>query len=136
MPSLTPLPQLPLNERRRTPRFLVTPVTPLTVGVAVLGTGWKPRSFTGRVRDMSEAGLAIVLPLDESRAEIAEGRRALVAVVSLPETTITLSVVTVHCSPLGDGANGKGYVVGVRITEMCEGDRDLLAEFLAGGNEG
>jgi hypothetical protein len=113
----------------------VNHVIPLRVGVAVLGSGWTPRSFTGHVRDMSVAGLAIILPDDESCAGLAEGCRDLVAVASLPETTITLSAVAVHCNPVG-GAKGKGYVVGAHITEMREGDHSLLAEFLAGSSEG
>lgn len=136
MPSLIALKQLPANERRRAPRFLVTPATPLFVGVAALDAKGKPRTFTGRVRDISELGLSIVLPPDEECGMLADKGRELMMVVSLPKGTITPRGAVVHCNEFREGEAGSGYIIGVRFTEVSEGDGKLIAEFLKVGVRG
>jgi hypothetical protein len=53
------------GERRHTPRYLVPPGSLLVVGVVVRDAEGKAKTFTGRARDVSLTGLAIVLPPDE-----------------------------------------------------------------------
>ena len=130
MSSLIVLKPLPANERRRWPRFLVSPVTPLVVGVAILDAKGKPHTFTGRVRDLSEAGLSIVLPPDEECGQVADYGHELTAVISVSQGAITARGAAVYCHLITEGVAGSGYVVGMRFTEVSEGDRRRLAEFL------
>jgi hypothetical protein len=136
MPSLIALKQLPANERRRAPRFLVKLETPLFVGVASVNAKGKPRTFTGRVRDISELGLSIVLPPGEECGMLADKGRELMMVISLPKGTLTPRGAVVHCNEFDGGEAENGYVIGVRFTEVSEGDGKLIAEFLKAGVNG
>lgn len=128
MPRLTRLTQLEEGERRRAPRYLVPRAEPLAVGVAVLGSGGGPRSLTGRVKDISETGLAILLPKGKTCRELSERGLPLAIVLTLPSGVIKLRAEVAHCSTRR-GRWG-GYLVWVRITEIHEEDHDRLIEYI------
>jgi hypothetical protein len=111
---------------------LVPSGTPLVVGVAVLDGGGKPRTFTGRARDVSRSGLAVILPPDESCGELVGNSRSLLVVVSLPAGVIQFTAPPAYCHPPGADQSERGYVVGVRITEISGHDQSLLDEYLRG----
>jgi hypothetical protein len=92
----------------------------------------KPRTFTGRARDVSQSGMAIVLPPDDDCGELVGERRSLLAVVSLPSGVIRFTAAPAYCRPPGEGQTGHGYVVGVHITEISEHPQSLLDEYLNG----
>ncbi|HEY9284321.1 MAG TPA: PilZ domain-containing protein [Pyrinomonadaceae bacterium] len=131
MPSLIRLLPLEEDERRRRPRYLVPPEEPLVVGVAVVGGG-RLRTLTGRVRDISEAGLSILLPDDEACGEMAERGRTVVVVLTLPSGTITMRAEVAHCAAPGARGEGGGYLFGVSITEIDAEDYDRLAGYIGG----
>jgi hypothetical protein len=58
--------------------------------------------------------------------------RSLLVVVSLPAEMIRLIAAPVYCHPLGGGQTGRGYVVGVSVTEIGEHDQCMLGEYLGG----
>jgi hypothetical protein len=120
------------DERRRAPRYLVPPGSPLVVGVVVRDAEGKATTFTGRARDVSRSGLAIVLPPDETCGELVSKSLSLLAVVSLPAGVIRLTAAPVYCHPPGEGQAEPGYVVGVSIAEISEHDQSLLDEYLSG----
>ena len=123
---------LPGGERRRSPRYPVPPGVPLVVGVAVTdGTG-KPRTFTGRARDVSPHGLAILMPPDESCGELVGNSHSFAVVVSLPAGVIQFRAAPAYCHPPDEGQAASGYVVGVRIAEISEQSQSLLEEYLQG----
>lgn len=114
MPSR--LRQLPPGgaERRATPRHLVPPDSQLVVGVAVTDGESKPMTFSGRVRDISRRGMAIILPPDDTCRELAGKSPALLVVVSLPAGVIHFSAAPVYCHVPQPGQAEPGYVFGVR----------------------
>jgi len=91
----------------------------------------RPRSLTGRVRDISGTGLSILLPKGETCAELTERGLPLAVVLALPSGVIRLRAEVAHCAARR-GRRG-GYVVGVRISEISAADHDLLTEYIAGG---
>lgn len=131
MPNLIRLLPLEDNERRRAPRYLVPDAELLVVGVALEGGGGRPRTLTGRVRDLSASGLALLLPTGEACEELAERGRQLLVVVTLPSGVVRLRAEVAHCAARrGRGGRPLGYLVGVRITEIAAEDYERLAEYI------
>jgi hypothetical protein len=130
VPSLIRLTQLEEGERRVAPRYLVPRHEPLVAGVAVIGAGGKPRTLTGRVRDLSETGLALLLPRGETCRELTERGLPLAVVVTLPSGVVRLRAEVAHCSTRR-GRWG-GFLVGVRIAEIAAEDFDRLVEYIGG----
>jgi hypothetical protein len=129
------LKQQHLVERRKSPRLLVPPDTTLIVGLAFLGEKGKPRTLTARVRDLSATGLGIELPEEEPCGELGERDRQLAVVFKLPGGVVKLRAETARCEP-PDAVAAKGNrVAGVRITEIGEGERRLLDEYLRARSE-
>ncbi|HEY9283740.1 MAG TPA: PilZ domain-containing protein [Pyrinomonadaceae bacterium] len=118
------------DERRQWPRYLVPAEEPIVAGVALTDSDGRPRTLTGRVRDVSEAGLLLSLPTDESCAEFSERGRTLAVVLTLPSGVITLRARVAHCTAPDGRPGGGGYVVGVSIIEIREGDQDRLVEYI------
>ena len=128
MPSLIRLLTLSEGERRVSPRYLIPVKEPLVVGVAVMDPDGRPRSLTGRVKDVSETGLAILLPKGETCRELTERGLPLAIVLTLPSGVIRLRAEVAHCSTRR-GRWG-GYLVGVRISEIAADDYDRLVEYI------
>jgi hypothetical protein len=103
----------------------------LVVGVAVTDAEGKARTFTGRARDVSRAGLAVVLAPDETCGELVGNSRSLLVVISLPAGVINFRASPVYCRPPDEDQSEHYYVVGVRIIEISEHDQTLLDEYLA-----
>lgn len=130
MPNLIRLAQLEEDERRQWPRYLVPPEGPVVAGVALTGPGGRARTLTGRVRDISEAGLSLSLPVDEACGEFSERGRALAVVLTLPSGMIALRARVAYCTA-PDGRPGEGgYLVGVSIIEIREEDHNRLVEYI------
>ncbi|HEY9282666.1 MAG TPA: PilZ domain-containing protein [Pyrinomonadaceae bacterium] len=115
------------GERRRSPRYLVPEEDPLLVGLVVVGSAG--RTLAGRVRDISETGLSILLPEGESCADLSKPGRELAAVLSLPSGVVRLRAEVVHCSAQSGGSGGQ--LVGACISEISAGDRDRLGTYIA-----
>jgi hypothetical protein len=130
VPHLIRLQPLAGDERRQWPRYLVPPEEPLIAGVALLDSAGRPRTLTGRVRDISEAGLSLSLPIDEACAEFSGRGRTLAVVLALPSGVITLRARVAHCTAPEERPGGGGYLVGVSIVEIHEEDQDRLAEYI------
>jgi hypothetical protein len=130
-PNLTKLLPLQENERRQWPRYLVPDEETVVVGVALLGAGERRLSLTGRVRDISEAGLSLLLPTGEECGELSEHGRSLAVFLTLPSGTIRLRAEIAHCDARrGRGGALLGYQVGVRIREIAAEDHDRLIEYI------
>ena len=127
MPSLIRLLTRNGGERRRSPRYLVPEEEPLLVGLVVVGRGG--RTLTGRVRDISETGLSILLPEGKACGGLSEPGRALAAVLSLPSGVVRLRAEVVHCSARHGGSGG--LLVGACISEISAEDRDRLGAYIA-----
>ena len=130
-PNVTKLLPIEENERRGWPRRLVPDEEPVIAGVALLGAGERRLSLTGRVRDISEAGLSLLLPTGEECGELSERGRSLAIVLTLPSGTIRLRAEVAHCDARrGRGGALLGYHAGVRIREIAAEDHDRLIEYI------
>lgn len=130
MPRLVRLDPLEEDERRQWPRYLVPPEYPLVVGVALTEAEGRPRTLTGRAIDISEAGLSLSLPTDESCGEFSERGRTLAVVLTLPSGVIALRARVAYCTAPDERPGEGGYVVGVSIVEIREEDHDRLVEYI------
>jgi len=129
-PNLIKLLPLEENERRQWPRYLVPAEAPVVAGVALMDSEGRPRTLTGRVRDISEAGLSLSFPGDENCGELSERGRTLAVVLALPSGVITLRARVAHCATRGGPAGTVGRVVGVSIVEIHAEDHDRLVEYI------
>jgi hypothetical protein len=104
----------------------------LTVGVERPNVGGRPSNLPtaiyGYTRDVSETGLALVLPeLHVGGYQFGIPGRTIPIRLKLPRTPVEMQVAYVRDAPLEDGA---GYLVGVRIVEMKPRDRAYYQSFL------
>ncbi|MCA1850732.1 MAG: PilZ domain-containing protein, partial [Acidobacteria bacterium] len=97
MPKLIRLPPFAENERRLPPRYLVPDEEPLAAGVALTDDAGRRRSLTGRVRDISEAGLLLLLTTGEACGELCVRGSSLAVVLALPSGVIRLRAEVAHC---------------------------------------
>ena len=130
MPNLIKLQPLEEDERRRWPRYLVPPEEYLIAGVAVVSGEGRPRTLTGRVHDISEVGLSLLMPDDESCGELSERGLTLAVVLTLPSGVVKLRGEVAHCAAPGGQHGEDSYLFGVHIAEIDAEDHDRLIEYI------
>lgn len=123
---------------RRSPRHqarhevcLTAPISLLDVQAEAVRGQEKPLTLFGSTRDLSEAGVALVvpfLPIDESYCW--EESDSLQITLYLPTGVVSMQVAPVRCRPLDDKEPGKGFFMGAQITEIDEVERASLTEYL------
>ena len=88
----------------------------------------------GSTRNISESGLAIVLSSLrlESRLITDEDCRLRIVLDIYPKGLVEMEAVAVRSEQLKDGEKDAGYLIGVCITDISDGDRALYLEYLAG----
>ncbi len=87
--------------------------------------------FIGHTRNLSETGLALVLytiRLEDRHLNILDG--ALRILLDLPTGPVQIHAVTVRCERLDENEAESGYLVGVRITKMSDGEWVRLVNYL------
>ena len=116
-----------VGNRRRAPRHRVR--LPVFVSLLETAQGAPPAGVAGHTRDVSDGGLALVLPV------IRVGGRYLVGdgltlrfTLKLPDASARLYGRPVRYERLEGGPSESGYLVGVRLNP--DGDRALLADYL------
>jgi hypothetical protein len=117
------------HERRKTPR-LKTRCEVTLVGDAsmldILSKDDDSNKLTlfGSTLDMSESGMAFIVPaflVDENFCT--DEGSSLQLRLELPAGTISLRASPVHCKPLNQRNPSDGSIIGARIMEMDEEDR-------------
>ena len=103
------------------------------------GSGPLPPSFSQRLtlkgcaRDISESGLALVLPaVHLGGLYFTNGERKLYVSLDLDDRTLELEVLPVRYEQLSDAA---GYLVGAKIVAMSERDRAAFSDVLHGARQ-
>ncbi|MCA1593560.1 MAG: PilZ domain-containing protein [Acidobacteria bacterium] len=120
-----------VGNRRRAPRYRAR----LAVAVSLLDSRARthPSALEGHTHDLSDGGLAVVLPA------IRIGDRYLTGASHTLRITLKLpsGAIQIHGSPMcyerldaGEGVTETGYLVGVKIKEMSDKDRALFDEYL------
>jgi hypothetical protein len=125
-----------VGNRRRAPRYQ----THLEIGLAlsVRLSGAKARTpraeelrLAGYTRDVSESGLAIIVPAIRIGGQyITDGNCLLQITLKLPNGTINLQGTPARYSPLDEDAADTGYLIGVQIERMSDNDRTIFNSYL------
>ncbi|HEY6189283.1 MAG TPA: PilZ domain-containing protein [Pyrinomonadaceae bacterium] len=97
------------------------------------GADARARLLIGSTRNVSETGLAIVVPtLRVGSNLITEENCTLRIVLDIyPEGVVEMDAVVVHHRQFDEKDTEAGYLVGVSISEMSEDDRRHYLEYLA-----
>ena len=123
-----------VGNRRRTPRYRVrwpVSVSPLEARKSPNGAR-RPTgaALSGFTRDVSASGLGLILPaIRINDVYLTEGR-TLEILIEHESGPIIIYAVAVRYEKLEEEEAEKGYLVGMRIMEMEEGDRSRFIESL------
>ncbi|MGB7922708.1 MAG: PilZ domain-containing protein [Pyrinomonadaceae bacterium] len=118
-----------IGDRRRAPRVRARIPFKLSLpGVRKHANGERrPPSLEGFTRDVSATGLALILPAIRIGEHYLTGDgRVLHIVLDFPNGPLQVDAVPVRYERLDEGDPEKGYIVGVRITEISDHDRARL----------
>jgi hypothetical protein len=124
-----------LGNRRRSPRYklrLSVRVTPASSAKPATRASAEPDSVYGYTRDVSSSGLALILPsIRINNIYLAGEDRRLEVLIENESDPIVLYGSPTRYEKLeeGEGAD-KGYLIGVRITEMSDEDRARFLRLL------
>ena len=116
-------------DRRRAPRYKVR--LPVLVSLLDAASNAQPANASGHTRDVSEDGLAVMLP------NIRVGERYLVGdavtlriTLKLPDASVRLYCTPVRYERLEEGQPDPGFIIGIRLDEASDRDRALLYDYL------
>jgi PilZ domain len=121
------------NNRRIGPRYRAR----VAVSVSVIEpeteeSQWP--SVLAYTRDVSRAGMAIVLPSSRLGCyELNEGDYIVRIVLAISaQASVHITARLAHCGVFSEDETGSGYLIGVKIEEMSAEDRLLYDEFIGG----
>ena len=123
-----------LGNRRRLPRYRVrlsVRVSPVRAATPTRVNTSEQDALYGYTRDMSASGLALVLPAIRINNIYLMGEgRTLEILIEHESEPIVIYAVPVRYERLEEGEADKGYLIGVRISEMTDGDRTRFTALL------
>lgn len=97
-----------------------------------LNGGRKLSSIEGHTLDLSERGLALVVPaIRLGEHHLVGENRTLNVKLELPDGPIQMQVAPVRYESLEEHETETGYLIGARIVTMAEEDRARFSEYLA-----
>ncbi len=125
-----------VGNRRRAPRYVTHLEVGLALNVSLPGADARqkdgdPVRLAGYTRDISASGLALIVPTIRVGGQYVTGEtRRLRIMLKLPTGPIEIHAAPVRYSPLEEGGDDTGYLVGVQITGMSDEDRALYDAYL------
>ena len=122
------------GNRRRSPRFRVrvnVKVSPSEGRKKPTDGGRPSTTIGGYTRDISAKGLALITPAIRVGDIYLSGGRTLEILIEIPGGPVVAYAVAVRYEKLDLEEEENGYLVGVKITEMSDGDRMRWAEYLS-----
>jgi hypothetical protein len=121
------------NDRRRMSRRQVR----LPVSVSLIETDapadavHRPLAVLGYTRDISVDGLALILPSISMGGDITDRENYMLRIIlALPVGDVEMNAIAVRHERLDTNSPDIGYLIGARISEMSERERDLYLEYL------
>jgi PilZ domain len=126
------------SNRRRSPRFKAQLKARLLFSVMLSGEASTARSgrlhLVGHTKDISEIGLALVVPIAEIDERYLVGETTKMQIeLYLPKGAIKITARPVHYKSLdessGESVFSEGYLIGAEITRVS--DQDLFIEYLS-----
>ncbi|HEY0319489.1 MAG TPA: PilZ domain-containing protein [Pyrinomonadaceae bacterium] len=116
-----------LGNRRRSPRYRVrlsVRVSPVRAARPARVSLTEQDALYGYTRDISSSGLALILPAIRINSIYLMGEdRTLEILIEHESEPMVIYAVPTRYEKLEEGAADKGYLIGVRITEMSAEDR-------------
>jgi hypothetical protein len=92
----------------------------------------KSQRIEGHTRDISADGVALVLPAIRIGDHYLAGENhPLLVHLQLPDQMIEIHTVAVRYDSFADEGETAGYIVGARITQLGQEDRELFVAYLA-----
>ena len=126
-----------VGNRRAAPRYTTHLEAALILSISLSEGGNKsnaggpPLRLAGYTRDISESGLALIVPSIHIGGQYLTNQgRTLDITLKLPTGPIQLQATPARYSPLEEDAKDTGYIVGVRITQIGERERALYKSYL------
>ena len=129
-----------VGNRRRARRYQARlPFSISLLGVKPVAESAIPRNLPqleGYTRDLSETGLALVVPTIRIGDHYLTGAgRRLLVTLRHPSGPLALHVVPVRYEQLDEDNTERGYLIGVRIEEINDADRARFIAYLQEQNE-
>ena len=88
--------------------------------------------MTGHTRDLSEKGMALIVPaITLGDHHLVGENRSLNVSLELPQGPVLMQATPVRYERLDEQASETGYLIGVKITAMQVEDRARFAEYVA-----
>lgn len=92
-----------------------------------------PQTLVGRTRNVSETGLALVVPsLRLGTHKLNDGNSTLRLMLDLPTGTAEIHVAPVRSQQLDEKDTDTGHLIGVKITHLSDDARARLTKYLRG----
>jgi len=128
-----------LKDRRHSPRLQVRLLLSISVLRKASSNGAAPSSRTlkGHTRDISTRGLAMLLPqVHLAGYHLAAEGRELQIVLELPDGPMSMMVLPRRYEMLDDAELGCSYLIGAKIIDLSDHDRNRLENFIVQGLKG
>lgn len=124
-----------VGERRRAKRYTVRLAFSISVPDRAKSSNGarKTRVMEGHTLDISASGLALIVPaITLGEHHLVGENRTLNVQLELPMGPIKLQVSPVRYESLEEHETETGYLIGVKILESSDQDRELFAKYVAG----
>ncbi len=124
-----------LGDRRRAKRQKARLAFTLSLGAAAIKLNGSRQSsiLKGHTLDVSITGVALIVPtilLGEHHL-VGENRKLNVQ-LELPQGMVEMKVVPIRYESLEDHETETGYLIGTKIVEMSETDRERFTQYVTG----
>ena len=122
-----------VGDRRRSPRQTARlPFTIFISGGAKHLDGTKRRSSTsGHTLDLSESGLALIVPsIRLGEHHLVGENRSFTVRLELPYGPVEMQVAPVRYEALDQAASESGFLIGVKIISMSDKDRAKFCDYV------
>jgi hypothetical protein len=87
--------------------------------------------MSGELRDISKTGLSLILPsMRFGNRFLITGHYPLRVIVQLPNRVVNIQVAPVRYDKLKEEQSERKYLIGARIMQMTETDREHLTEYI------
>jgi c-di-GMP-binding flagellar brake protein YcgR len=124
------------TDRRQSPRLHTRVLFSISIRRQSKSNGMprSDRTLKGHTRDVSDSGLALMLPqIHLEGLHLAAESRELQVVLELPAGAVSLVVIPQRYEKLDEAELGCGYLIGARIVQITDEDRSRLENFIARG---
>lgn len=121
-----------VGNRRRARRYKARHKVRMLFSISTAADqGYRSLPLDGYTRDISEIGMALVVPaVDISEGYLTSEDRLLRTALELPTGRVEMYTVPVRYEQLAKDEVETGHVIGVRTTKMSDRDRARLMEYL------